>query len=103
MVIKKNERIAKEENNEYTIFDYKLGSIATGINVYEIKGRMPEKNYMISRKTDRVFIVLKGTGIVYVDSIARTVEEGDVVFVSVGAKFYFEGDLTLAGLKSVNK
>ena len=92
-------REIKEKHDGYVVYDYKLGSLHTGLNVYEIKGRMPSKNYMITRKYDRVFLVLSGTGISYVDSIARSVQEGDVVLVSTGAKFYFEGDMTIAGLK----
>lgn len=99
MIIKNSEKRIKEKNDNFTVYDYKVGSLQTGLNLYEIHGRMPEKNYMITRKTDRVFMVVEGVGISYVDGIARTIEKGDVVLVTMGAKFYFEGYLSLVGLK----
>jgi len=99
MIIKNEEKQIKEQTENYIVYDYKVGSLQTGLNVYEIHGRMPEKNYMITRKNDRVFIVTDGTGISYVDGIARTVDKGDVILVTTGAKFYFEGYMTIAGMK----
>ena len=57
-----------------------------------INGRYPEQEFAINRKSDFVVRVLSGLGRVATKTSETELSSGDVVFVSRGEAYYFEGE-----------
>ena len=57
----------------------------------EIKGRYPEANFALNKKSDLVVRVLSGTGRLAVRNKEMLLNIGDVAFVGKDEPYFFEG------------
>ena len=63
--------------------------------VIELNGRYPNKGRTMNEKCKEMAYVIKGSGKVVVEDKETQLNEGDLVLIDPGEKFFWEGNMTL--------
>jgi mannose-6-phosphate isomerase-like protein (cupin superfamily) len=86
----------KHSNNENcVVFEYPMDDKDINGAVAEITGRYPAMGQVTNLKCKEMGYVIKGSGKVVIEGVEVTLNEGDVVVIEPGEKYYWEGNLTL--------
>lgn len=58
-------------------------------------GRYPEKSYVVNEVCKELVYVIKGSGKLVAGNEVEKINQGDVVLLLPGEKYYFEAQLTM--------
>jgi len=78
-----------------TLREYLLKEAAISGAVAEIKGRYPEKEFVVNEESKELVYVLSGKGKITSDHEALEFTQGDVILVQPREKYYWEGNFEL--------
>ncbi len=96
MKIVKSSHTKKFENSKTCIaIEYPLGDKDINGAVIELSGRYPEKGRAVNLKCKELAYVVKGEGKVAIENQTFKLNQGDLVLIEPGEKFYWQGDMTL--------
>jgi mannose-6-phosphate isomerase-like protein (cupin superfamily) len=93
--------IKKEETEKYTNSDtciateYPMNDKDINIAIIDITGRYPTKGRVVNNKCKELAFVFKGKGKVFVEDKEVTLEQGDMILIEPGEKYYWDGNFTL--------
>jgi mannose-6-phosphate isomerase-like protein (cupin superfamily) len=63
--------------------------------VIELNGRYPDKGSVVNLKCKELAYVIKGSGKLVVEDKEIKLNEGDLVLIEPGEKYYWEGRMTM--------
>lgn len=75
--------------------EYPMGDKDINGAVIKLKGRYPEKGRVVNLECKEMAYVIEGFGKVEVEGKIIELNEGDLILVDPGEKFFWEGDLTM--------
>ncbi|VVB60637.1 Uncharacterised protein [uncultured archaeon] len=88
MLIGKGRRKKEQLQKKAIVWDYPMPSEDIGFAVQELNGRVPDSGWMRNKICNELCFVIKGKGIVFVESEKYEINEGDVFIISPGKKSY---------------
>jgi mannose-6-phosphate isomerase-like protein (cupin superfamily) len=94
-VIHKEQTKIFKASNSCTATEYPLGDKDINGAVIEIKGRYPDKGRTVNLKCKELSYVIKGSGKVAIEGVESEINEGSLILIEPGEKFFWEGNLTM--------
>jgi mannose-6-phosphate isomerase-like protein (cupin superfamily) len=94
-IVRKRETSSHQNNEFCTAASYPIGDKDISVALIELKGRYPSKGMVLNEKCKELAYVIKGSGKLVVGDEEIFVEEGDLVSIDPGEKYFWEGNLTL--------
>jgi len=75
--------------------EYPIKDKDISVALIELTGRYPNKGIVLNEKCKELAYVIKGSGKLVVENKEVPVEEGDLVSIDPGEKYFWDGNLTL--------
>jgi hypothetical protein len=87
----------KEFKNGQTCIAYEYPKPSRAINgaLIVIKGRYPDKGYIINEACTELGYILSGSGVIATPNELYTLNTKDQVIIEAGEKYYWEGSLEI--------
>ena len=87
----------KEHRNSDTCIAKEYPSDEKDISgaVIELRGRYPDKGYVVNNDCKELAFVIEGEGVVATAGETQSLRQGDLALLLPGEKYYFEGNLTM--------
>ena len=85
------------KNSDYCIAtEYPLGDEDLDFATVQISGRYPDQGRVMNVVSKEACFILKGGGLIVVEGKEVLLDEGDLVLVTAGEKYFWEGTITIA-------
>ncbi|MDO8663406.1 MAG: cupin domain-containing protein [Candidatus Wildermuthbacteria bacterium] len=94
-VVYKNQTKEFKNSDKCTAIEYPLGDKDINGAVIELTGRYPGKGRVINLRCKELAYVIKGSGKVVVEGKEVKLQEGDLILIEPGEKFFWEGNMTM--------
>jgi len=94
-IIKKSEVIKFEHGQTCVAREYPLNDRDINVAIIELNGRYPEKGRAMNEISKELAYVASGSGKVVIEGVETEVNEGDMVLVHPGEKFFWQGKMKL--------
>jgi len=94
-IIRKNETQIFKNSETCTAIEYPMNDKDINGAIIELNGRYPDKGRTMNEKCKEMAYVIKGSGKVVVEEMEAQLNEGDLVLIEPGEKFFWEGNMTL--------
>jgi mannose-6-phosphate isomerase-like protein (cupin superfamily) len=94
-IIHKDQTEKVSNNGNCIVFEYPLGDKDINGAVVELKGRYPEKGRVVNLKCKELGYIIKGSGKIVIDDQEVLLNEGDLVLIEPGEKFFWDGDFVM--------
>jgi mannose-6-phosphate isomerase-like protein (cupin superfamily) len=94
-IVHKNQTKKFKNSDVCTAVEYPLGDKDINGAVIELEGRYPDKGRVVNLKCKELAYVIKGSGKVLVEGKEVVLNEGDMVLIEPGEKYYWEGKMTM--------
>ena len=92
MLIKKEDRVQIQISLDSYVWEYPLNNKELGVCSSKITGRFPERGIVVNKECDEIYCVISGRGKVFIEDEKFALEEGDVLWIKAGKKYYVEGN-----------
>ncbi len=94
-IVRKNETKSFKNSEVCTAIEYPIDDKDINGAVIELSGRYPDKGRTMNEISKEMAYVIKGSGRVVVEGVETHLDEGDLVLIDPGEKFFWEGNMTL--------
>lgn len=94
-IIHKNQTKIFKNSDACTATEYPMEDKDINGAVIELKGRYPDKGRVVNLKCKELAYVIKGSGRLVVEGKEMKLNEGDLVLIEAGEKFFWEGNLIM--------
>ena len=96
MKIKRKNEINEVKNNEFCIIhEYLLDDKDINCVVSEIRGRYPEKGFVVNEVCKELVYIMNGEGIIGLVGGETKLQTGDMIILEPGEKLYWDGNMTM--------
>lgn len=93
--INKNQTKIFKNSEACTVIDYWTDDKDINGAVIELSGRYPDKGRAMNLECKEMAYIIKGSGRVVVEGEETKLNEGDLVLISPGEKFFWEGNMQI--------
>lgn len=93
--IHKNQTKIFKNSEACTAIEYPLGDKDINGAVIELNGRYPTKGRVVNLKCKEMAYIIKGAGRLVAEGEEVKFEEGDLMLIDVGEKYFWEGSATM--------
>jgi mannose-6-phosphate isomerase-like protein (cupin superfamily) len=93
--------VAKKDRKEYksgefcTAYEYPLDDKDINGSFIEVSGRYPEKGRVANAVCKELAYIISGSGKIVIEEKEILLNEGDLVLVEPGEKYFWEGKMTM--------
>jgi len=94
-VVYKNQTKKFQNSAVCAAIEYPLEDEDINGAVIELKGRYPDKGRVMNEKCKEMAYIVKGSGKVVIEGKEIKLEQGDLVLIEPGEKYFWEGNLTM--------
>ena len=94
-VVRKDQTKEFKNSDVCTATEYPLGDKDINGAVIELTGRYPDKGRVVNLKCKELAYVIKGSGKVVVEGKEVEFQEGDLILIEPGEKYFWEGNTTM--------
>lgn len=94
-IIHKQDGRSFQNSETCNVSEYDLGNREISGAVADIKGRYPEKGYLMNMRCKELAYILKGGGKVNISGQEEIFAAGDMILIEAGEKYFWEGDLSV--------
>lgn len=94
-IIHKNQTKIFKNSDACAAIEYPLGDKDINGAVIELNGRYPAKGRAVNLECKEMAYVIRGSGKVAVENKEVKLNEGDLVLIEPGEKFFWEGKLAM--------
>ena len=94
-IIHKNQAEVCKNSDVCTAIEYPLGDRDINGAVIELNGRYPKDGRAVNLKCKELAYIIKGSGRLVVDDKETKLNEGDLVLIKAGEKFFWEGNIQM--------
>lgn len=78
-----------------TAIEYPLGDEDINGAVIELAGRYPDEGRVVNEKCKGLSFIISGSGKVVVEGKEVELQEGDMVLIEPGERYYWDGEMTM--------
>lgn len=94
-IIRKTQTEIFKNGNSCTAIEYPLGDKDINGAIIELTGRYPEEGRAVNMECKEMAYIIKGSGKVVVEGEETRIQEGDLVLIEPGEKFFWDGNMTI--------
>lgn len=94
-IIHKNQTKTFKNSEACTAIEYPMGDKDINGAVIELNGRYPAKGRVVNLKCKELAYIIKGFGKVVIEGKEINFNEGDLILIEAGEKYFWEGDATM--------
>ena len=94
-VVYKNQAKEFKNSDVCTAIEYPMEDKDINGAVIELTGRYPDKGRAVNLKCKELAYVIKGAGRAVVEDEEIKLQEGDLILIEPGEKFFWEGNMTM--------
>lgn len=96
-IIHKNQTKIFKNSDTCTAIDYWTGDKDINGAILEINGRYPDKGRVVNLECKEMAYIMKGPGKLEVEGKEIKLNEGDLVLIDKGEKYFWEGNIIMFG------
>ena len=93
--VSKNQTTIHKNSESCIATEYPLGDADIDFATVELMGRYPDKGRVMNQMSKEVCLILKGSGKVVIEGKETPLNEGDVVMMEPGEKYFWEGNFRI--------
>jgi mannose-6-phosphate isomerase-like protein (cupin superfamily) len=93
--VRKNDSEEFRNGDACTVSEYHLGDPDINGAVIRLSGRYPTSGRAVNLVCKELAYVIDGSGRLVVDGVEETLQEGDLVCIDAGEKYFWDGAMTL--------
>ncbi|MCK4525062.1 MAG: DUF861 domain-containing protein [Candidatus Andersenbacteria bacterium] len=94
-IIKKDQAEVHKNSNACVAIEYPLGDKDINGAVIELNGRYPDNGRTVNLECKELAYIIKGSGRLVVKGKEIELNEGDLVLIEAGEKFFWEGNMQI--------
>jgi len=94
-IIHKDQTEKFKNSENCVVTEYFLGDKDINGAIVELTGRYPNKGRVVNLKCKELAYVIKGSGKVIVENKKINLEEGDLILIEPGEKYFWDGNLII--------
>lgn len=94
-IVYKNQTEKFKNGETCTAIEYPMGDKDINGAVIELGGRYPDKGRTMNEKCKEMAYVINGSGRVVIEGKEAQLNEGDLVLIDPGERFFWEGNMKL--------
>jgi mannose-6-phosphate isomerase-like protein (cupin superfamily) len=94
-IVRKQEAKSYQNNGFCIAVEYSTGDKDISVALIELTGRYPSKGTVLNERCKELAYVIKGSGKLVLNNKAFSLAEGDLVSISPGEKYFWDGNMTL--------
>ncbi|MBU4337939.1 DUF861 domain-containing protein [Patescibacteria group bacterium] len=94
-IIHKNQTKIFKNSETCIAIDYWTGDKDINGAVIELNGRYPDKGRTVNLECKEMAYIIKGSGKIVVEGEEIKLNDGDLVLIDKGEKYFWEGNLTM--------
>ncbi|OGN28164.1 MAG: hypothetical protein A3A33_02305 [Candidatus Yanofskybacteria bacterium RIFCSPLOWO2_01_FULL_49_25] len=94
--VSKNQTTVHKNSESCIATEYPLEDADIDFATVELTGRYPDKGRVMNQMSKEVCLILKGSGKVVIEGKETPLNEGDVVMMEPGEKYFWDGAMTIA-------
>jgi mannose-6-phosphate isomerase-like protein (cupin superfamily) len=94
-IIHKNQTEKFKNGDNCTAIEYPMEDKDINGAIVELTGRYPTKGRVVNLDCKELAYIIKGLGKVVVEDKEINFEEGDLVLIEAGEKYFWDGNLTV--------
>lgn len=94
-IIHKNQTEKFKNGDNCTAIEYPMGDKDINGAIVELTGRYPIKGRVVNLGCKELAYIIKGSGKVVIEDKEINLEEGDLVLIEAGEKYFWDGNLTV--------
>lgn len=94
-IVRKQEAIQHQNNEVCKAFEFPTNDKDISVALIELTGRYPAAGAVLNEKCKELAYVIKGSGNLVVENQDVSLNEGDLVLIEAGEKFFWDGNMTL--------
>jgi len=91
----KENSISRKNSDTCHVIEYEIGDHDLDFAVVSLEGRYPETGCVINTKCKEIVYIQNGHGQVEVEDKLQNLKTGDIVLISAGQKYFWDGKMTL--------
>ena len=94
-IVRKDQAKVFKNSEACTAIEYPLGDKDINGAVIELNGRYPNNGRVVNLKCKELAYIIKGSGRLVVEGKETKLNEGDLVLIEAGEKFFWEGNMRI--------
>jgi mannose-6-phosphate isomerase-like protein (cupin superfamily) len=94
-LVRRDQARTFKNSRSCTAIEYPIDDKDINGAVIKLNGRYPDKGYVVNTVCKEMVYILKGTGQLSTPNENQSLQEGDMVLIAPGERYYFEGDLEM--------
>src|SRR5690242_2165240 len=94
-IVRKEDAVIYKNNDRCVITEYPMDDKDINGAVIKILGRYPEHGRVVNMKCKEMAYMIEGTGMAVIEGKEIMFQQGDVLLVEPGEKFFWEGHFTM--------
>lgn len=94
-VIERNQTKEFRNSEVCTAIEYPLGDKDINGAVIKLNGRYPDNGKVVNQECKELAYVIKGSGKVVVEGKEVGLQQGDLVLIEPGERYYWEGNMEM--------
>ncbi|MDD3181611.1 MAG: hypothetical protein PHD48_02250 [Alphaproteobacteria bacterium] len=94
-IVRENEKRTIRPLRAVTIHEYDTHNADLSGATAEIKGRYPERGYVMNKVCKELVFIMEGGGKLIMPSGETMFAKGDILFLDINEKYAWEGDMVL--------
>jgi mannose-6-phosphate isomerase-like protein (cupin superfamily) len=95
IIVKDSEKKKHEHSSTVIVCEYEPSDPELGGATATIRGRYPERGFVVNLEVKQLAYVISGAGEVLFQEGTRALAQGDMVFIAANEKFAWNGDMEL--------
>lgn len=94
-LIRQNQTKEFKNSENCVATEYPLGDKEIDGAVIKLRGRYPDQGRVVNLKCKELAYIIKGFGKIVVEGQEINLQEGDLILIEPGEKYFWEGDLIM--------
>lgn len=94
-IITKKQRKKFKNSDSCIVFEYPIADNNINGTIIELSGRYPDKGWAVNEICKEMGYIISGSGKIIIGGDEYLLEEGDLVLINPGEKFYWQGNMEI--------
>lgn len=94
-ILHKHQTHKHAHNSACIVYEYPMGDADMNGAVAQLSGRYPEEDRVVNTQSKEMGYVVQGSGKIVIEGKEILLQQGSLVLIQAGEKYYWEGHMTL--------
>ena len=94
-ILRKSDAVEYKNSEQCTALEYPLGDKDINGTIVTVTGRYPETRFAVNEVCKELVYIVRGKGVLGINGKEHAFQQGDLVLLLPGEKYYFDGDMEM--------